>query len=527
MVEIFLLLAVGAAAKHTTDSVRGWLARRDQKAQDDMAAHEATVQEIAAGNYPGSPEKKGANDPKSTGNNGSGSKGKHQTLPVSNSSGPAQKGDGKKERKDDAKAARKAAREDAKARKNAAREEARSRSSAGRAGAPGRGGGAGRAPVGADSKGPRKAGPGKGGGASGKDGKGAAGSGGGKGAAGGSGTGAPGGKGDTAAKDKAARQAEKDKAARQAGKDAAAKDKAARAAEKKAEKEAAHSAHADRLERRKERSRKAGAATGRAARKTLDARRDRAARKKAKKEAADRAKDSKNTTTDPADPTGAGGTFAGDKAKHTGTRAGTRAGRALQSARAYGEGFLEGFKAALDQAAREHAAAQAQEELDRTRKPMTDTAPATPVPVTGEDSKTGLLTLGKGAARKTISRGEVKTLKNFTDRLGDYASTAAGAADDCKVLNGQAQEYAAQATALAEECTAVKGGEGLVGECLALAEAATVQGGKADELHARMLRAVESLETTSANAATRHGAIFQAVADSPLSSPAESRFYNS
>ncbi|MEU9567998.1 hypothetical protein AB0D16_39480 [Streptomyces sp. NPDC048161] len=512
MVEIFLLLAVGAAAKHTTDSVRGWLARRDQKAQDDMAAHEATVQEIAAGNYPGSPDKKGKTDPKSTGNNSAGGKGKHHTLPASNPSGPALKDEVKKERKDGAKAARKAAQEESKARKKAARDEARSRSSAGRAGAPGRsgapGGGTGRAPVGADTKGPRKPGPGKGGGAgaSGKDGKGAA---------GGSGTGGPGGKDDTAAKDKAARKA---------GKDAAAKGKNALKAEEKAEKEAAH---ADRLERRKERSRKAGAATGRAARKTLDARRDRAARKKAKKEAADRAKDSKNTTTDPADPAGPGGTFAGDKAKHAGTRAGTRAGRAIQSARAYGEGFLEGFKAAMDQAAREHAAAQAQAELDRTRKPMTDAAPATPVPVTAEDSKTGLLTLGKGATRKTISRGEVKTLKNFTDRLGDYASTASSAAEDCKALSGQAQEYAAQATALAEECQAVKGGEGLVGECLALAEAATVQGGAADELHARMLRAVESLETTSANAGTRHGAIFRAVADSPLSSPAESRFYNS
>ncbi|SCD56408.1 hypothetical protein GA0115234_103320 [Streptomyces sp. DvalAA-43] len=522
--EIFLLLAVGAAAKHTTDSVRGWLARRDQKAQDDMAAHEATVQEIAAGNYPGSPDKKGNIDQKSTGNNSAGGKGKHHTLPASNPSGPAPKDDGKKERKDSAKAARKAAQEESKARKKAARDEARSRSSAGRAGAPGRsgapGGGMGRAPVGADTKGPRKPGPGKGGGAgsSGKDGKGAAGSGGGKGAAGGSGAGTPAGKDDTAVKDKAARQAEKD---------AAAKDKTARADKKKADKEADHADHADRLERRKERSRKAGAATGRAARKTLDARRDRAARKKAKKEAADRAKDSKNTTTDPADPAGPGGTFAGDKAKHAGTRAGTRAGRAIQSARAYGEGFLEGFKAAMDQAAREHAAAQAQAELDRTRKPMTDAAPATPVPVTAEDSKTGLLTLGKGATRKTISRGEVKTLKNFTDRLGDYASTASSAADDCKALTGQAQEYAAQATALAEECQAVKGGEGLVGECLALAEAATVQGGAADELHARMLRAVESLETTSANAGTRHGAIFRAVADSPLSSPAESRFYNS
>ncbi|MFB6507512.1 hypothetical protein ACFC07_34830 [Streptomyces sp. NPDC056099] len=299
----------------------------------------------------------------------------------------------------------------------------------------------------------------------------------------------------------------KDKADRQAGKDAA---------------------HADRLARRKDLARKAGNQTGRAGRKALDAHRDRKNRKKAKKDAADRAKTNKDTTTGPADPTGPGGTFAGDRAKHAKTRAGTRTGRAVQSARAYGEGFLQGFRDALDQAAREHAAAQAQQALDETRKPMTaDTAPATPVPVTGEDSKTGLLTLGKGAARKTISRGEVKTLKNFTDRLGEYASTAGSAAEDCKELSGRAQEYAAQANNLAEQCRAVKGGEGLVGECLALAEAATVQGGAADELHARMLRAVESLEATSANAATRHGAIFQAVADSPLSSPAESRFYNS
>ncbi|MFF3539747.1 hypothetical protein ACFYXP_38250 [Streptomyces sp. NPDC002466] len=500
-VEIFLLLAVGAAAKYTTDSVRGWLARRDQEAQDDMAAHEATVQEIAAGNYPGSTEKKKETGPKGAGSNASAGKEKHRTLPDQNSSGAAQKGDGKKERKNAAKAARKAAREEARARKNAAREEARSRSSAGRAGAPGRSGGAGRAPIGADSKGPGKGGLGKGGGAGAP----------GKGAAGGSGAGAPAGK-DTAAKDKAARQAGKDKAAkneadRQAGKDAA---------------------HADRLARRKERARKAGNHAGRAGRKALDAHRDRKNRKKAKKDAADRAKTNKDTTTGPADPTGPGGTFAGDRAKHAKTRAGTRTGRAVQSARAYGEGFLQGFRDALDQAAREHAAAQAQQALDETRKPMAkEAAPATPVPVTGEDSKTGLLTLGKGAARKTISRGEVKTLKNFTDRLGEYASTAGSAAEDCKELSGRAQEYAAQANALAEQCRAVKGGEGLVGECLALAEAATVQGGAADELHARMLRAVESLEATSANAATRHGAIFQAVADSPLSSPAESRFYNS
>ncbi|MFD3883036.1 hypothetical protein [Streptomyces microflavus] len=545
--EIFLLLAVGAAAKHTTDSVRGWLARRDQKAQDDMAAHEATVKEIAAGNYPGGTGKKGEGGQKSAPQKS----GAGDTAHANNASNskPVQtplKSAGKQDTKGDAKAARKAAREERKNRNNNA--------AAGSGGGPGRPGGPGRAPVGAHTKGPGKPGPDRTGKTPGKTdstaSKGAtpgAGAGsGGKGAAGGAGARTPGAK-DDPAKDRAAREA-KDETAR------TARDKADR---KAADRAARETARAEKSARRKELTRTAGAGPARAGRKVLDARRDRAARKADQQAVAD-LKDAKDKDSqgkdlkgkdsrrkDPKgkdlkgkdgrsrgpDPAGPDGTFAGSAAKararKAGLRAGMRAGRALQTARAYGEGFLQGFKDATDQAAREHAAAKAQEELDRTRKPMTNTPPATPVPVTAQDTRTGLLTLGTGAARKTISRGEVKTLKNFADRLGEYASTAAGAAEDCKALSGQAQEYAAQATALAEECQAVKGGDALMGTCLALAESATVQSAAAEELHTRMLRAVESLETTSANAATRHGGIFQAVADSPLSSPAERRFYAS
>ncbi|HEX5567099.1 MAG TPA: hypothetical protein VFY14_09290 [Streptomyces sp.] len=159
-----------------------------------------------------------------------------------------------------------------------------------------------------------------------------------------------------------------------------------------------------------------------------------------------------------------------------------------------------------------------------TIPPRPDHAPGPqPVQVAGIDATR--IQLGTGAARPDISRGEVRRLRDFQQRLHAKTDTMTRVGEATRVLEQHAQEQARQVTQLLEQARGVKGGDKLVAALTKLQEAATTQTGKAAEIRTRAARATEACKALTANTDTRYGGIYQAVVDSPETSPAEMRYY--
>jgi hypothetical protein len=152
----------------------------------------------------------------------------------------------------------------------------------------------------------------------------------------------------------------------------------------------------------------------------------------------------------------------------------------------------------------------------------TDTA-SQPVQVNGIDGSH--LHLGDNATRDTISRGEVRTLKQFERSLESKADTMIRIADAARLFGERDKERTKAITYLMEQAHAVEGGEDLVADLERLQEAATVREAKAAELNSRSVRAADSTRAHLSNVATRYGGMYQAVVDSPLTKPAESAYY--
>jgi hypothetical protein len=248
------------------------------------------------------------------------------------------------------------------------------------------------------------------------------------------------------------------------------------------------------------------------------------------------------------------------KARETGYRDGTRIGNAVSQAGAYKDGLGDGYRDTRDASARE------KDRLDkahRDRKKPTPVAPPKPAfppkpttpPATGPDTtKTAPaptpskdkpmtttdttatpvqvksinargLELGDGAARLTISRGEVRTLKHFERALDARTAALAKAAENTKVCQAEAIEYATKASKLLEEAKAVKGGEKLAAALTRLQETAQLQAMKAGETHRRAVRAADTCRALVSNLKTRYEPLYQAVVNSPETSPAETNFY--
>ncbi|WP_327066874.1 hypothetical protein [Kitasatospora sp. NBC_01302] len=129
------------------------------------------------------------------------------------------------------------------------------------------------------------------------------------------------------------------------------------------------------------------------------------------------------------------------------------------------------------------------------------------------------------AAQHNLSRGEVRSLKQFEQRLAHKGRTLTKIGDDNKTAREHALAHAMRAQKLAEEAKEMKGGMALVGALQRLAEQATALRHKADEVAKRTTRSAEAVRVVAANAQTRHGAIYKAVVDSPLTTPAERTFY--
>ncbi|MFW3477462.1 hypothetical protein [Streptomyces microflavus] len=213
-------------------------------------------------------------------------------------------------------------------------------------------------------------------------------------------------------------------------------------------------------------------------------------------------------------------------------------------ARAYRDGVKDGWADTLTAADHEKALLDDAHEdrknsRDQTREseqPVTtatassadhhDTAPdgpLQPIQVTGIDAKH--LHLGDGASRTSISRGEVRSLKQFERRLEDRLTTLQATADTTKQLQAHAEGQAQQAQNLLEQAKAVKGGDKLTTALSRLAEDAKKQAIEAEEIHKRAVRSADACGAVLANVTTRYSVMYQAVVDSPETVPAELAYY--
>lgn len=238
-------------------------------------------------------------------------------------------------------------------------------------------------------------------------------------------------------------------------------------------------------------------------------------------------------------PTAGGKPFTTRESRETGYRDGTRAARTVAQVKAYRDGARDGWtdtleladrqKQRLDQAHEQRKTERAQQKEQQVpatsadyHQPQDQAGPQ-PIPVTGINATH--LTLGDGAARDTMTRGEVRTLKHFERSLADKATLADKAAEQTRLLKAHADAQAAKALQLLELARGVKGGDKLSAALTKAHEAAATQAGQAEEVHRRATRAAESCRTVLINTQTRYGAMYQAVVDSPETTPAEMTFY--
>ncbi|MEU8740625.1 hypothetical protein [Streptomyces halstedii] len=251
----------------------------------------------------------------------------------------------------------------------------------------------------------------------------------------------------------------------------------------------------------------------------------------------DKPKAATGQTNEPAKPTTpkVGKPFTVQPSRETGYRDGTRAARATAHARAYRDGVKDGWTDTLEVASREKSRLdQAHVDRKAVRQEQPVTSPTTsadrhqdadPTPIPVKDITSTHVVLGDGASRASMTRGEVRSLKSFERRLEERATGLDRRAEQTRTLKAHADEQAAKATRLLEAARGVKGGDKLVGTLTKLQEAAQVQAGQAEEIHKRSLRAAEQCRTVLSNVQTRYGGMYQAVVDSPETSPAELRFY--
>lgn len=251
----------------------------------------------------------------------------------------------------------------------------------------------------------------------------------------------------------------------------------------------------------------------------------------------------KQTTDEAATADASGTPLATQPARETGYRDGTRAGKAAAHVRAYRDGVKDGWADSLaaadhEKALLDEAHADRKHSRDETRESEQPVATTTassadhhtttpdgpqPIQVTGIDAKN--LHLGDGATRNTISRGEVRSLKQYERRLGERLTTLQRTAENAKKFQAHAEGQAQQAQTLLEQAKGVKGGDKLVSKLSRVAEDAKEQVFEAKQIHRTAVRAADTCQALLANVATRYGGMYQAVVDSPETIPAELAYY--
>ncbi|MFJ1993093.1 hypothetical protein [Streptomyces asiaticus] len=230
-----------------------------------------------------------------------------------------------------------------------------------------------------------------------------------------------------------------------------------------------------------------------------------------------------------------------EKTRETGHGNGSAARRAVDHVKAYVDGARDGWGDERDKNAKEHdrldkAHAQYKAKLQGTSQGQTvqiedDTEPmedpfmrqATPIQAQGIDANK--LTFGEGFVKPSVTRGELRTFKQYEGRLESRIDSLAKIAEATKTLADQAREQAKDCQQLAEDAKGVKGGDKLVGELQKLADQAKTQAGEADEVHKRAARAHDFAKGVLSNIQTRYAPLYQAVVDSDEVKPAELKFY--
>lgn len=228
------------------------------------------------------------------------------------------------------------------------------------------------------------------------------------------------------------------------------------------------------------------------------------------------------------------------ESREAGYRDGTRAALGAAHVRAWRDGVKDGWTDTTEAAARDKARLdKAHQDRKTTRQPDKEQPVPPPTSTTSDvqpievrDVTATHVLLGDGAARDTMSRGEVRSLKNFERRLQEKADRMAYIAEHTKALVQHAEDQAAKATLYLEQAKAVHAkhagtaqGRQDVAALAKLAEAAKVQVSKAEDIRRTAVRAAESCRVVLTNAQTRYGGIYQAVVDSPLTTPNELDFY--
>ncbi|MER8188203.1 hypothetical protein [Kitasatospora sp. NPDC094015] len=124
-----------------------------------------------------------------------------------------------------------------------------------------------------------------------------------------------------------------------------------------------------------------------------------------------------------------------------------------------------------------------------------------------------------------LSRGEVRSLKAFERRMAEKEKQLARIAEGSKQTAAIAAGHARSAQVLLESAKKEGVGNGLVGVITRLAEQVALLRAKAEAVERDAHRGAEAVSVLVANAEMRHGGIYQAVVDSPLTTPAERTFY--
>lgn len=232
--------------------------------------------------------------------------------------------------------------------------------------------------------------------------------------------------------------------------------------------------------------------------------------------------------------------------REAGYRDGTRAGAVVGHAKAWKDGVEDGYfdrkaaddaerrrmdRAKADNARRPKATAPdmkpaSSSTVDLEKKMPTTQTPAAAQPVTVTGISASSVSFGDpGGAMITMSRGEVRTLKAFEQRMAAKVPVMLRVAEECKETRKTAEDLALRAQRLAEQAKHVDGGARLVAKLNRLAEQAAILKTKTSDMEKAAVRGEEAVRVVVANAHTRHGGIYRAVVESPLTKPAERDFY--
>ncbi|MGW2543768.1 hypothetical protein ACWC5I_23540 [Kitasatospora sp. NPDC001574] len=152
--------------------------------------------------------------------------------------------------------------------------------------------------------------------------------------------------------------------------------------------------------------------------------------------------------------------------------------------------------------------------------------PNPPVPHTATVDAKGVHVTTTAGKSRTYSGGEVMTLTQVIDLAEGSATLCQSSAETCLELVDESDELASDCDVLIAEITDKRVGANLIAKCVHLQEQLALQAAAAKKLHDQVQVGEEACRTASVNAEVRHGQIFRAVADSPLTAPAERDFYN-